>query len=67
LTRGIYALGAYLDENDNGELDRDFVGYPSEPYAVSNGARIRMLSPPSFDAAKVDCCGGKLTVQLQLE
>jgi uncharacterized protein (DUF2141 family) len=67
LTPGTYALGAYLDENDNGDLDRDFVGYPSEPYAVSNGARVRMLSPPSFDAAKVDYRGGELTVQLQLE
>jgi uncharacterized protein (DUF2141 family) len=67
LTPGTYALGAYLDENDNGDLDRDFIGYPSEPYAVSNGARIQMLSPPNFDAAKVDYRGGELTVQLQLE
>ncbi|MEY2932134.1 MAG: hypothetical protein RL033_2883 [Pseudomonadota bacterium] len=64
---GIYALGAFLDVNDNGTLDRNLLGYPKEPYGVSNGARIRFFLPPSFDAAKVTYTGGELKLELLVE
>jgi len=67
LTPGSYALGAFLDENDNGNLDRDLLGYPQEPYGVSNGARVQFLLPPSFDAAKVEYRGGELMLELRIE
>ncbi len=50
---GRYAASAYHDENDNGKLDRNFLGLPSEDFAFSEGARAG-LGPPSFaDAAFV--------------
>lgn len=64
---GTYALGAFLDTNDNGSLDRNWLGFPTEPYGVSNGARARFLAPPSFDAAKVAYAGGQLKLELRLE
>jgi uncharacterized protein (DUF2141 family) len=53
LEPGRYAVVAYQDENNNGKLDKNLLGVPSEPYGFSNHARGRM-GPPSFDAAAVD-------------
>ncbi|MEY4551143.1 MAG: hypothetical protein RL685_7338 [Pseudomonadota bacterium] len=64
---GTYALGAFLDINENGTLDRNLLGYPKEPYGVSNGARIRFFLPPSFDAAKVEYTGAELKLELLIE
>ncbi len=35
LSFGNYALALFHDINNNGELDRNFLGIPSEPYAFS--------------------------------
>jgi uncharacterized protein (DUF2141 family) len=51
LPAGAYALGAYHDENDNGQLDTNFFGYPIEGYALSNGIRAAMTRPRFADAA----------------
>ena len=32
------------DENNNNRLDTDFIGYPIEGYALSNGIRAVILS-----------------------
>lgn len=66
LAPGSYAWGAYQDENENNRLDLNFMGYPREPYGLSNGVRAHLLQPPSFDAARIDYGGGELTVQLEL-
>ncbi|MEO1229308.1 MAG: DUF2141 domain-containing protein [Myxococcota bacterium] len=48
---GRYAISAYHDANDNGRLDRNFIGLPEEDFSFSEGARAG-LGPPSFkDAA----------------
>ena len=51
LTAGDYSLAVYHDRNDNGRLDRGFLGLPTEPYAFSNGLRAR-FGPPSWDPAR---------------
>jgi uncharacterized protein (DUF2141 family) len=48
---GAYAVGAYHDENNNGKLDTNFLGYPTEGYALSNGIRAVMARPRFSDAA----------------
>ena len=48
---GEWAIAAFHDENDNGELDLNFLGIPKEGYGVSRGARGH-FGPPSFDDAK---------------
>lgn len=48
---GDYALLLFLDENGNGELDRNFIGIPREPIALSNNYRPK--GPPSFNRARL--------------
>lgn len=48
LGKGTYAISVYQDKNDNGKLDANFMGIPSEPYAFSNNAK-GMFGPPSFE------------------
>jgi len=53
LPPGKYAMTAYHDENDNGKLDTDPVGAPSEGYGVSNDAG-EVAAPPQFSKASFD-------------
>ncbi len=46
---GKIALLVYLDENDNGIIDKSFIGIPREPLGLSNNYRPK--GPPSFDRA----------------
>jgi uncharacterized protein (DUF2141 family) len=52
LTPGRYALVVIHDENDNGRLDENAFGAPSEGYGFGNDAR-RFFGAPSFDSAAV--------------
>lgn len=51
LPPGRYAVGAYHDENSNHRLDTNFIGYPVEGYALSNGIRAVVSRPRFVDAA----------------
>lgn len=51
IPHGEYAIASFHDENDNGEMDKNFFGIPKESYGFSNNPRI-MFSAPSFDEAK---------------
>ena len=53
LAPGRYALSAFHDENDNGELDTNLMGIPSEGYGFGNDASAA-FGPPSFEAPAVD-------------
>lgn len=46
---GEYALMVYYDENDNREIDKNFVGIPTEPLGFSNNYRPK--GPPSYSRA----------------
>lgn len=50
LPDGLYAVSVTHDENNNGELDTNFIGLPIEQYAFSNNAHST-FGPPSFDNA----------------
>ena len=50
LAPGRYALVAYHDENENGELDRTWIG----------------LGPPSFEEAAVELSGSEQTIVIAL-
>lgn len=50
---GTWAVLVYQDENDNGKLDRNFIGIPSEPYGFSRDARSH-FGPPSFEDAAIE-------------
>jgi outer membrane protein len=49
LASGEYALVVYHDENENGRLDKNFIGIPSEPLGFSN--RYWPQGPPTFTKA----------------
>jgi uncharacterized protein (DUF2141 family) len=59
LPAGDYAVTLYQDENDNGQIDKDAIGIPSEPYGFSNnGANF---GPPSFKDSLVSVTENKTT------
>lgn len=51
LAYGNYAIAVYHDANENGELDTNFLGIPTERYGFSNGARGK-FGPATWDQAK---------------
>ena len=63
---GMYAAQAFGDENDNGVIDRNLFGIPTEGLGFSNDARMR-FGPPSFaDAAfRVEAGGGRIAFGLR--
>ena len=48
---GTYAVACFHDENENGKLDKNFIGVPTEGTVASNNAKGTM-GPPSFEDAK---------------
>jgi uncharacterized protein (DUF2141 family) len=66
LTPGRYAVGAYHDENGNNRLDTNFIGYPSEGYALSNGIRA-IISRPRFVDASFAVAEGDTDVVLHIK
>jgi uncharacterized protein (DUF2141 family) len=48
LKSGEYAFAVFQDLNENGKLDKNWVGIPIEPYGFSNDPVIR-FGPPSFN------------------
>jgi uncharacterized protein (DUF2141 family) len=52
LPAGTYAVQVMHDENDNGKLDSDFMGIPTEGYGFSNNPQV--LRRAHFSEAKFD-------------
>ncbi|WP_425391403.1 DUF2141 domain-containing protein [Ekhidna sp.] len=65
LGQGTYAVSIYQDENDNGKLDANFMGIPSEPYAFSNNAK-GMFGPPSFQDCQFEIKEGAKQIIISL-
>ncbi|MCS6820631.1 MAG: DUF2141 domain-containing protein [Microscillaceae bacterium] len=51
LPMGEYAIAILHDEDNNGKMNRNFLGVPKEGYGASNDAR-NMFSPPDYEKAK---------------
>jgi uncharacterized protein (DUF2141 family) len=53
---GSYAIKMFQDANRNEKFDTNWLGLPSERYGFSNNAKPDWmhLSPPGFEAAKID-------------
>lgn len=66
LPSGSYALAVYHDENSNGQLDKNFLGLPTERYGFSNNARSMMFFPPSFGAARFVVAGAGAAIAVKL-
>lgn len=47
---GTYTVSVMHDENKSGDLDKNFIGIPSEPYGISMDGRSN-FGPPSYEDA----------------
>jgi uncharacterized protein (DUF2141 family) len=64
LAPGDHAVKLYHDANDNGELDRNMLGLPSEGYGFSNN--VGRYGPPPFEEARFTVDGAtRITVRLR--
>jgi uncharacterized protein (DUF2141 family) len=66
LSYGEYAVKVFHDENQNGELDTDFLGIPSEDYGYSNDASS-WFGPPSWDKAKFTFHNREMTIKINID
>jgi uncharacterized protein (DUF2141 family) len=66
LPPGKYAISAYHDENDNGKLDRNAFGVPTEGFGFSNDAH-GTGGPPAFAAAAVTVADGSKAIKIDLD
>lgn len=51
LPKGVYAISAFHDANDNKKMDTNFLGIPKEPIGISNNAK-GFMGPPKYKDAK---------------
>jgi uncharacterized protein (DUF2141 family) len=65
LPTGIYAIAVYHDENNNGKLDTNKLGVPTEGYGFSNNAYQTFGPPPFTDASFSTTSTGNLTIKLK--
>ncbi len=59
-----YAVSVFHDENGDGQLDKNFIGIPTEGVGVSNN-RLRSMGPPKWEDAKF-VLRGDLTLEVKL-
>jgi uncharacterized protein (DUF2141 family) len=65
LPPGEYAVGLMHDLNENGRIDKNWVGYPSEPFGFSNNFKPK-LGAPSFKDCSVDLRKGSQRIEIKL-
>lgn len=63
---GTYAIAAIHDENRNGDLDRNWLGIPTEGYGFSENASAGP-GAPSFQVASFPFDGGELVLTIRLQ
>ena len=51
LPKGEYAISMYYDENSDNQLNRNFIGFPKEPYGFSNNVEPK-FGPPKYKDCK---------------
>ncbi|MEZ4974575.1 MAG: DUF2141 domain-containing protein [Cyclobacteriaceae bacterium] len=65
LKEGEYAICVIHDENENGELDKNFFGIPKEGFGFLNGVMGR-YGPPKYDEVKIRWTGESQKVVVPL-
>lgn len=59
-----YAIVIFHDKNDDGILNLNFLGVPTEPYGFSNNI-VPVFKAPSFESTQFDMEGDK-TIEIDL-
>jgi len=60
LPAGTYSVCVFHDKNNNGILDKNWVGMPLEGYAFSNNV-FGIFGPPSFEDTNIKTTNGQKT------
>ena len=63
---GTYAVSVFHDENKNGKLDKNFLGFPKEGYAASNNDRPAFSAPRFKEASFVVSADSPTTLKVQM-
>lgn len=66
LPPGTYAFAILDDENENKEMDTNFLGIPKEGFAFSNNVGIGLLGMPSFEQCQITIDENNLDQQIKL-
>lgn len=66
LSFGDYAVRVFHDENQNEEIDTNFLGIPTEDYGYSNDASD-WFGPPSWEKAKFMFNKPEMTIEIEIE
>lgn len=66
LEYGAYALAVFHDENNNGEMDRNLVGIPSEPFAFSKPP-VSKFRIPTFEEVKFEFTPQRMNLKTRLK
>ena len=64
LPAGTYAVQVMHDENDNGKLDANFMGIPTEGYGFSNNPQV--MRRAHFDEAKFEVTDAASSIVIKL-
>jgi uncharacterized protein (DUF2141 family) len=68
LAAGSYAVVVFHDENDNGEIDHNAIGFPREPLGFSNGFVLGLVSgKPTFEKLRFDYVPGAQGIDVVLK
>ena len=62
----MYTAAIFHDVNNNGKLDKNLLGVPTEPYGFSNNARSKW-GPPKYDTAKFQLNQDQLLLQIEVK
>ncbi len=66
LQYGHYAISILHDENQNGALDTNFLGVPTEGFGFSNDPRIG-FGAPSFESCRFSFDGTEVTLSISMK
>jgi uncharacterized protein (DUF2141 family) len=65
LPPGEYAAALMHDLNENGRIDKNWVGYPSEPFGFSRNFKPKM-GAPTFNDCRIDLRQGSQQIEIKL-
>lgn len=66
LPEGTYAVKVFHDVDDNGRMNVNWLGIPTEPYGFSNDA-MGTFGPPDFKAASFKVGAGSTTIRIRMK
>lgn len=64
LPPGKYAISLFQDLDGNSEMNKNFIGFPKEPFGFS--APMGKFGPPEFKEAVIELSGENTSVEIEL-